>query len=165
MTAAGAAHLCIDCKKDPPRTVRPVDQSIKPWRCHSHKREFKLHRRRVVQNATIRRVYGIEPAEYWAVYDAQGQKCAIRTCSAVGKVKLLAVDHDHELAALVCDHDPKTRGCRKCIRGLLCGPHNYELIGKYRNSLQDALNYLASPPARPVLEARWAAEEELDHVR
>lgn len=149
-----AAHVCIDCKKDPPATVRKLWSRLKPGdapRCGEHGRAFRDHTRQRKWNSAIRREFGIEPELYWAIYEAQGGRCAMPRCTAIGKVKMLAVEHDHEKAKRECGHDP-SRGCRNCIRGLMCGPHNYDLLGKFRNSLQDALDYLADPPARKVIE-------------
>lgn len=148
-------HACIECKVDPPATVRKPWSGLRPGdpiRCGEHGRAWRDRNRQRDAASRIRRM-GIEPELYWAVYEAQGGKCAIPNCAATGKTKLLAIDHDHELAARECDHDPKKQVCPRCFRGLLCGPHNYELIGKFRNSLQHGLDYLASPPA-PLVVAR-----------
>jgi hypothetical protein len=37
------------------------------------------------------------------------------------------------------------------VRGLLCGPHNYELVGRYAGDLHDAIAYLQDPPARRLV--------------
>ncbi len=153
-----AVHLCLGCKALPeeqrPKKPRPRWSKLKPtdpWRCASHGREWRDRARRLSWESRIRREFGIEPELYWAIYDAQGGRCAIPRCLANGTVKMLAVEHDHEKAKRECGHDPK-RGCKNCIRGLCCGPHNYELLGKYKNSLQDGLDYLAHPPAREVID-------------
>lgn len=72
------------------------------------------------------------PEQYYALKDFQGGKCAI--CQvATGKVKRLALDHDHE---------------RMLWRGLLCGRCNYDLLGRQTlDSLRRAIAYLESPPA------------------
>jgi hypothetical protein len=75
----------------------------------------------------------LSEGEYWRLYEAQGRKCAFPRCRATGKVKRLAVDHDHITGE---------------VRGLLCGPHNFDLVGKFAADLRDALDYLADPPAR-----------------
>jgi hypothetical protein len=52
--------------------------------------------------------YGITPEQYWALYEAQHGSCYI--CQrATGKVRRLAVDHDHATGY---------------VRGLLCKPCN-----------------------------------------
>lgn len=145
-------HACIDCKKDPPATVRKPWSGLRegdPIRCGEHGRAWRDHKRRVAWASGIRRQFGIEPEDYWELYEAQGGTCAMPRCTAIGKVKMLAVEHDRDKARDECAHDPD-KACRNCIRGLMCGPHNYELIGKYKNSLQDALDYLADPPASRV---------------
>lgn len=141
---------CIDCAKDPPRTIRPIAPGHgQAGRCATHRREFRERRRRDRWTARIRREFGIEPEDYWALYEEQGGTCAIARCPANGRTKMLAVDHDHVKALAECGH-PSDKACRNCIRGLVCGPHNYELLGKFKNSLQDALDYLADPPAHGV---------------
>lgn len=73
--------------------------------------KLKSHARRTEAN------FGIPADLYWALYEFQGGKCAILHCRATGKTKALAVDHDHRCC-------PGRTSCGKCVRGLLCGPHN-----------------------------------------
>lgn len=101
----------------------------------------------------IERKYGITEAEYRALYAAQGGRCYIcRT--ATGRGRLLAVDHDHRCGA---GHPPE-RGCRRCVRGLLCSGSQSantcnRLIGIYGfDALVRAIEYLRDPPARAVLD-------------
>src|SRR5882724_752889 len=151
---ATKAHICIDCKKmkPPPPTVRKIwTKEGVPARCGQHGRAVRTARRAASSDRRVQRFAGITPDEYWEIYRMQGGTCALPRCQATGKTKRLAIDHDHRKAAAECDHDPKTQACRNCIRGLLCGPHNHELIGKYEVDLQDALDYLESPPAPAIL--------------
>jgi Recombination endonuclease VII len=153
---APKAHVCLDCKKmdPPPPTVRKIwTKEGVPPRCGQHGRAVRTARRARSADLRVESFAGITAAQYWELYEQQGGTCAFPRCNATGKTKRLAVDHDHRKAALQCDHDPKTEACRNCIRGLLCGPHNYELIGKYEVDLRDALNYLQYPPAPLVLLA------------
>lgn len=146
-------HLCIECRRDPPPTVRKLWSGLRegdPPRCGEHGRAWDTRRKRQAWASRIRR-FGIEPELYWAVYEAQGGRCAIRGCAATGKTKMLAIDHDHDYAKAHCDHDPKKQACPACFRGLACGPHNLYLLGYFRNSLQAGLDYLADPPARAIL--------------
>jgi hypothetical protein len=46
-------------------------------------------------------------------------------------------------------HD-KDRACRWCVRGLLCGPHNFDLMGRFAVDLEDALAYRDNPPAQAL---------------
>ena len=85
------------------------------------------------KNADLMRKFGINLAEYSAMHLAQNGKCAIcdqpETHMRGGKVKALAVDHNHTTGA---------------IRGLLCSDCNTG-IGKLkdnRNVLIAALKYL-----------------------
>lgn len=144
-------HECIDCIKDPPPTVRKIwTPEGKPRRCGEHGRAMRQRTRDSGWAGRLRRVHRMTEEQYWALYEAQGRKCAIPRCRAIGKVKKLAVEHDHEYARQHCDHDPKTESCSACWRGLCCGPHNYDLLGRFAVDLEDAVRYLADPPARKV---------------
>lgn len=94
--------------------------------------------------ADIYEKYGITPAEYRALYRAQGGRCYVCR-KADGSTRRLGVDHDHltgEVRGLVCtgSRDPKT-----CNR----------LIAYYnRDQLLRAAAMLSDPPpARAVLSA------------
>jgi len=81
--------------------------------------------------------YGLTPEQYWALYEAQGGVCYI--CErATGKVRRLAVDHDHQTGY---------------VRGLLCKPCN-SILAHARDDvqfLQRAVWYLSYPPAHKVI--------------
>ncbi|SHU54419.1 endonuclease VII domain-containing protein [Mycobacteroides abscessus] len=85
----------------------------------------------------IEATYGITPAEYQALYTAQGGVCAI--CQrATGKTRRLAVDHNHQTGE---------------VRGLLCKTCNWIVIGRYSiTMLSRAIDYLINPPARTILQ-------------
>lgn len=94
--------------------------------------------------ADIFEKYGVTPAEYRAMYRAQGGRCYVCR-KATGKSRRLGVDHNHEtgeVRGLVCtgSRDPKT-----CNR----------LIAFYtRDTLLRAAEMLSDPPpARAVLSA------------
>lgn len=134
-------HRCKDC----PSGGRPRAAPHPGPRCASHHR---ARRRAVAERAASRRAeatYGVTAAEYDALYKAQGGRCAI--CQrATGRARRLVVDHDHS-------HCPGGRGCRECVRGLLCSPCN-RFVGRLRDSavaFARGAVYLASPPARAVL--------------
>lgn len=141
---AGTASRPRVCKDCPPDSKRPAP--FPGPRCHTHNRAERKRKRGRKAERRVERLFGLTPQEYDELYEAQDGRCAIPGCRATGQVKRLAVDHDH-----YCPFHPPEVACRRCLRGLLCGPHNYELIGKYQNQLQAALDYLADPPARRVL--------------
>lgn len=130
-------HECVDCATLPatqqPRTPRPAPHGgPRSRRCTTHQRAHAKAQRIARAEKRVQRVYGLAPGEYDALYAFQGRKCAFPRCTANGTGRRrLAVDHDHLTGA---------------PRGLLCRNHNYELLGRYVNDLQDALDYLASPP-------------------
>lgn len=130
----------------PPRPV--VYGKTKPSRrCATHRREDLAAAKVRRAEAHVQRTKGLTPAEYDALYEYQGRKCALPRCRATGKARRLAVDHDRERAVNVCGHD-RDIACVGCARGLVCGPHNYELLGRFAGDLQDALDYIMDPPWR-----------------
>ena len=120
-------------------TIRPA-----PYpgpRCATHHRAQtkltmnKAHARRVENS------YGITTEQYWTLYDSQGGVCAICR-QATGKVRRLAVDHDHAK----CLTHPREQGCPRCIRGLLCKRCN-QLVAWYGvEKLRRAIDYLTREP-------------------
>jgi hypothetical protein len=67
--------------------------------------------------APVRRVvHGLTPSEVDALVALQRGLCAI--CGRSGQ--RLQVDHDHR-------HCPGRTGCRRCVRGMLCGRCNTAL--------------------------------------
>lgn len=69
------------------------------------------------RDSYLKRKYGITEADYQAMLQTQGGKCAI--CGRPPKPgKNLCVDHEHSKA--------------RTIRGLLCFRCNKYLIGRYR---------------------------------
>lgn len=136
------AHECIDCAADPNRPLYPRAArhgGPRSKRCTTHQRVHVKAQKARRSDARVVKIYGLEPGEYDELLAHQGGTCAIPGCRANGTRKRLAVDHDHDTGA---------------VRGLLCGPHNYELVGKYAGDLQAGLDYLANPPAARMRAAR-----------
>lgn len=130
------APECVDCLAEGITAWRPIASGKRRKRCATHARAAVKRARLNAHGQTVQREYGITLEQYWALYEAQGGKCAIKNCRATGKAKRLAVDHNHETGE---------------VRGLLCGPHNL-MFG--RNNVEDlvsAINYLYDPPARKLL--------------
>ncbi|KLO41457.1 hypothetical protein ABW17_14155 [Mycobacterium nebraskense] len=93
--------------------------------------------------------YGIDADERDALIAAQDGLCAIcEDPPAEGRI--LEVDHDHSHCG-----GPR-KGCRHCVRGMLCRRCNYR-VGRV-DDIEDAewvrkaRAYLATPPARAVIE-------------
>lgn len=125
---------CKDCAAAGITTLRPAPHPGP--RCATHHRE---HTKAAKARAAARRVentYGITDAEYAAILEHQGGRCAV--CGkARGITRRLAVDHDHATGA---------------VRGLLCDPCNRIVIGRYdADALARAIVYLANPPAPRAL--------------
>jgi hypothetical protein len=103
-----AEHRCIDCRKDPPKTVRKIaTPEGKPPRCATHQRIKATADRKRRRAAHIERTYDISAADAHALYVYQGGRCWI--CGeATGATKALALDHDH------ADDWPRGRLCGVC---------------------------------------------------
>lgn len=127
---------CKDCVTEGVTTKRPA-----PYpgpRCRTHDRAVKKIRKAANHERMVQSTYGLQPGDYERLYAAQGGRCAIVGCRATGRVKRLAVDHNHATGE---------------VRGLLCGPHN-RLIGYNRDNpeaFRSLAEYLENPPARRVL--------------
>lgn len=142
-----SAHACVDCAALPvdERPVRPRPAphgGPRSRRCATHYRIWRAAVRTRTHDQRVRRAFGLAPGEYAALLAFQGGTCAIPSCPATGARKRLAVDHDHDTGE---------------VRGLLCGPHNYDLLGKYARDLQAGLDYLNDPPAARMRRAREAS--------
>lgn len=125
-------RICKDCVADGVTTNRPAPHPGP--RCVTHHRAKTKQRKAVVHEQRVQTVYGLGHGEYERLYEYQGRVCA-GCLRATGKVKRLAVDHNHATLE---------------VRGLLCGPCN-RLIGYYRDDPATFLRlaeYLTDPPAR-----------------
>lgn len=149
--AAGKGR-CKDCGPGP---ARPAPHPGP--RCATHHREVKAVRREVAWAKRLWDTYHITPAQYWAIYEAQGGCCyGCRRAKGTGRKKL-SVDHDHKCC-------PGPISCGQCVRGLLCSPCNKSVLGHLRDEVEAFHRfaaYLTDPPARKVLhDARPQAATE-----
>jgi|SRR5882757_42114 len=106
-------------------------------RCATCSRARKKALRSAAHGAHILKVYGITSEQYGALYEAQGGTCYI--CQrATGKVRRLAVDHDHQSGY---------------VRGLCCKPCNSTLALARDDVVffERAIDYLNNPPAWRVI--------------
>ena len=100
--------------------------------------------------------YGITEAEWHAIFEHQGGRCAIclrmlrhrfREDMRPAKCQVANLDHSHAVEA--------AGDVRGSVRGLLCRWCNHDLLGRMlKDDLEKArrlVAYLESPPARAVL--------------
>lgn len=106
-------------------------------RCATHHRAAVAARKAASHARRVANVYGLKEGQYEELYAAQGGVCAI--CQrATGKVRKLAVDHDHKTGY---------------VRGLLCKPCN-SVLAHLRDDVLTAMRiakYLRCPPAFDVI--------------
>lgn len=137
---------CIDCASEGITTRRKT--SGKPALCATHRRARRTKRSSYSHEKHILETYNLTPDQYWAIYEAQGRRCAI--CRrATGAKRRLSVDHDH-----ACCSGPTS--CGKCVRSLCCTTCN-KMLGHIRDDLEIAeriVLYLLDPPGKEVL-SEW----------
>jgi hypothetical protein len=95
----------------------------------------------------VERTYGVKPAEYRAMYYAQGGRCFICR-KASGRSRRLGVDHDHltgEVRVLVCTGSINAMTCNRLI-----AIYGREMLVRAAAVLSDP------PPARALLRAMRA---------
>lgn len=160
-------HHCIDCKRLPedqrPPNPRPIPVGQQgPKRCATHARAFKNRGRQRAREKRSEKVYGLAPGVRAQLVALQDGKCPI--ClrgldfdAKTGRWRSTHHDHSHELAA---QHDhPDDQACEDCLRGLLCGYCNRELLVRVPD-LEAALRIVAYYENPPMAQLRAAQLKE-----
>ena len=135
---------CVDCHAEGITSKRPIVSGVRKPRCATHARAHRKQARFNAHGRTVEKTYGLPQEGYWALYEAQGGRCAICRV-ATGKVRRLAVEHDHQTGE---------------VFGLACGPCNIMLgrLGRTPDAYTRVINYLYDPPARRVLGPTFVPE-------
>ena len=141
---------CVDCLAEGVTTWRPITTGTRKPRCATHSRAAKKRSQLVAHASRVQSGFGISGEAYWALYEAQGGRCALCRI-ATGKTKRLAVDHDHKAPCIERGDHPADKGCPQCIRGLACGRCNQDLVVHPVETLIRTIDYKLNPPARAVL--------------
>jgi hypothetical protein len=109
-------NTCAKCKEAKPDTEFNVDRS-RPLGLSSYCRPCGTENRRKwraanpdkqkvsMRRGNLKRYYGMTPADYEAMFEAQGGCCAICRIPQAEIPKAFAVDHDHttgQVRALLC---------------------------------------------------------------
>ena len=135
-----APKPCRDCKAEGKPLTRAAPY-VGP-RCRTHWNEKRRADRLRRSQRHVETTYGLTPAQYDALYAAQGGRCAI--CRrGMGLSKRLAVDHDH-----ACCIGP--RSCGRCVRGRLDAVCN-DILAAFRDSpetFERGAAYLRDWPSR-----------------
>jgi hypothetical protein len=143
-------HRCIDCIADPPATVRPIVDGGGPrsQRCATHARAALKRRRVLAARTRARARSGLTDEELDELHAFQDGRCP---CGRPFR-KQPCRDHCHYKAR---EHDhPEDRGCRDCMRGLLCGLCN-QFIDKYSAAgLRALADYRDNPPWQRLLRSK-----------
>lgn len=128
---------CTGCGEVKPPADFGTQQRTRCKQCQTNAaRDWRTANPEKVQNARIRR-HGITPDEYEQMLSAQGNCCAICRTEAPTDRRKWNIDHDHSCC-------PGPYGCRKCIRGVLCGNCNRAigLLGDNSLLIRRAARYL-----------------------
>jgi len=115
--------------------------------CHTCHYARKRHRRRSQRLSAVRRSYGLSEADLDALMAAQRGRCP---CGRrIGVTRSPNVDHWH--GCPWCSG----KGCRRCVRGLTCGPCNTHIgyVGDRPEAMIGLAIHLATMPAQAVLTA------------
>lgn len=116
------------------------------------KAELDLARRKALaaRKHYLRTHHHMTLEQYAELLAFQGGLCYM--CRrANGRTKALAVEHDHAIARVACNH-PEEQSCINCWRGLACGPCNGTLAHARDDQMffERCIDFLRHPPAR-----RW----------
>src|SRR6266403_2578754 len=131
--------ICIKCGVDKPLSEfnwkgglpRSKGSTIDGYRheCRTCQIAYVAVWRQTHHNQTdmdLKRYYQVTLEEYKIVFESQHGLCALcgnpETMPHSGKMRRLAVDHDHT------HHDDPAKGCKECIRGLLCNKCNHGFL-------------------------------------
>lgn len=127
---------------------RKGPNQVNGLRCYACKNRAARAAKDARHGVYVENTYGITHETYKALLAYQGNACFI--CQrATGKTRRLAVDHNHKCS----EPHPKSTGCPKCVRGLLCGTCN-TWIGRMRDDPQAGERmaiYLRFPPFQQLL--------------
>lgn len=139
------AHVCVDCKAQPPKAPRPAPHGgPRSRRCATHHRAHRKGQKARAHVTYVLKTYSLsadEQAELWAF---QGERCPC------GRKPSRKPDTDHDHA---CCSGPTS--CGRCVRGLLCRACNKEVLGRYNAAQLRALaDYLDNPPMARMRAAR-----------
>lgn len=96
------------------RNREKVNAQTRAWRARNPEktREWRARDREKQRVWQTRRVHGMEPEDWAALWAAQDGKCYL--CGAdLARSKAVNVDHDHSCC-------PQGRSCQACRRGLAC---------------------------------------------
>lgn len=122
--------------------------------CHTCHYARKRRRRTQGRLSAVLRGYGLTEADLKALRDAQRRgyrdgKVHCRCGRVIGVTKEPAVDHWHGCPWCA------GKGCRRCVRGLLCSPCNVFIgyIGDRPEALIELAIHIVTMPAQDVLTA------------
>lgn len=134
----------MSCKQAEAGTAhakRPVrEQGL----CTTCLRARKRRRKRQGRLSSVRRLYELSEADLDALLAAQHGRCRCGSPFVTGTPR---VDHDH-----ACGHCGG-KGCRRCVRGLLCDDCN-RFLGRIRDRPEALINlaiHVVTKPAQQVL--------------
>jgi hypothetical protein len=128
--ATPAPKQCKDCE---PGSKRPAPHPGP--RCATHHRASRKAQKARTAARRVEKVYGLTQEQFELLWESQSFSCAI--CERPIRIRRPQVDHCHDTGI---------------VRGLLCKPCNYGLLGQYDVvKLIRAARYLMEPPALAII--------------
>lgn len=145
----GTTGPCKLAAGDRLHVKRLVDSDGYCRSCHYARRKRRRTQRRL---SAVRVGFGLSEADLIALRGAQRRgdgKIHCRCGRVIGRTKEPAIDHWH--GCPWCGG----KGCRRCVRGLLCSPCNVFLgyVGDRPEALITLAWHVTTMPAQAVLEA------------
>jgi len=125
---SGSPKECTVCKHVKPASDFSIDKST-PSGLNGYCKPCSNQHKRLKK-------YQLQPAEFEAMLEVQGNACAICSGQFTDK-RVPHVDHDHNCC-------PGQKSCGVCVRGLLCSPCNtgIGLLKDDTQRLRQAILYL-----------------------
>ena len=137
----GLDRKCLQCGREHQRKLKAA-RPPKPPKPELWPRD-PVERRRAELDYQRFYKYGVTPAEYWRMFEAQGGVCFVCKRPEL-KRGSMAVDHDHRCCV-------GRYSCGECVRALLCVECN-SLEGKMAANLElvhELLAYMNAPVPVP----------------
>lgn len=136
-----ALGLCIECRNPPMPALEGrrmcQEHSTRAYhRLKGYKEKNPEYFKELNFKSHLKQNYNLTLENYQDLWDTQQGRCAIVGCEVDFSTyhKRPEIDHDHSCC-------PGYKSCGKCVRALLCGPHN-KALGDVKDSTEQLLGLI-----------------------